>query len=83
MIAPTFTDMLTRLQKLHELIRVAVDHRKIKVDAWFIKKSCVLIKKKIMRAQWPNNPGFVQLMNLLDGDDNDDEQDEENQDQRH
>lgn len=46
--------------------------RKLKVDAWFIKKSCVLVKKKIQRSQWPRNHNFVLLMHMVLGN-NDDE----------
>ena len=51
-----------RLKNLHSLLKLPVDMRKVKVDAWFIKKSCVLIKKKITRKQWPRNENFVALM---------------------
>ena len=41
--------------------------RKVKLDAWFLKKSCVLIKKKITRKQWPRDENFVALMKAVLG----------------
>lgn len=38
--------------------------KKVKVDAWFLKKACVLVKKKISRSQWPRNEKFRELMRL-------------------
>ena len=53
------------MKRLHELLGVSPDLRKLKVDAWFIKKSCVLVKKKIQRSQWPKNGNFVLLMHKV------------------
>lgn len=56
-----------RLKELHKLMHMTVDMRKVKVDAWFIKKSCVLVKKKLTRDQWPRNVDFIRLMRLVLG----------------
>lgn len=39
-----------------------VKSKQIKLEAWFVKGSCVLIKKKIQRGQWPANSNFQKLM---------------------
>ena len=56
-----------RLKLLHGYLGTTPDPKKVKVDAWFIKKSCVLIKKKLTRHQWPRNINFVSLMNAVLG----------------
>lgn len=58
---------MCRLKELHKLMHITVDMRKVKVDAWFIKKSCVLVKKKITRDQWPRSLEFNRLMHLTLG----------------
>ena len=54
--------------------------RKLKVDAWFIKKSCVLVKRKIQRSQWPRNPNFINLMHIAMGRGDDDDTPDSDQD---
>ena len=61
------TRAICRLKELHKLMHMTVDMRKVKVDAWFIKKSCVLLKKKVTRGQWPRNADFVSLIHLMLG----------------
>lgn len=77
MNAPNQTFDTIRLTKLHKLLRITLDIRKVKVDAWFIKKSCVLIKKKITRGQFPNNDNFVTLMNIMNGNNGNDDDDDD------
>lgn len=36
--------------------------KQLKLEAWFIKGCCVLVKKKIQRGQWPGNHNFRKLM---------------------
>lgn len=58
---------MVRLKKLHEMLFAGSNSKKIKLDAWFIKKACVLVKKKISRKQWPRNRNFVLLMRAVLG----------------
>lgn len=51
-----------RLKDLHEIVGISLDQRRMKIDAWAIKKSCVLIKKKINRRQFPRNANFNALI---------------------
>lgn len=48
-----------------KLLSMPVDPKKVKVDAWFIKKACVLTKKKITRKQLPRCQEFVKFMRAV------------------
>ena len=56
-----------RLFHLHSVMQVNPSPKKVKLDAWRIKASCVLLKKKAKRGQWPKNPLFRNLMTDLTG----------------
>lgn len=54
--------LLLRLKQFYVLMGVTPDPKQIKVDAWFLKKGCVLAKKKVTRQQYPRDGGFYDLM---------------------
>ena len=58
---------LLRLKELHRLVLKTPDLRLVKVDAWFMKRACVLVKKKLTRRQWPRNDNFRALMGEVVG----------------
>ena len=68
------------MKRFHDLLGLSPDMRKLKVDAWFIKKSCVLVKKKIQGSQWPRNHNFVLLMHMVLGNNDDEDGPDSDQD---
>ena len=56
-----------RLKELCRIASIPVDPKQVKLEAWFIKGCCVLLKKKVSRAQWPKNRQFRLLMAALVG----------------
>ena len=56
-----------RLKELCRIASIPVDPKQVKLEAWFIKGCCVLLKKKVTRAQWPKNRQFRLLMAALVG----------------
>ena len=39
--------------------------KKIKVEAWFLKRGCVIVKKKVNRQQYPRDGDFYDLMKAM------------------
>ena len=58
-----------RLKELLEAAAIPIDGKKVKLEAWFVKGCCVLIKKKLGRGQWPKPKGFRLLMAAAMGSD--------------
>ena len=56
-----------RLKELCRIASIPVDPKQVKLEAWFVKGCCVLLKKKVSRAQWPRNRQFRLLMAALVG----------------
>ena len=56
-----------------------MDSKQVKLEAWFVKGCCILIKKKLSRGQWPRARNFRLLMAAAMGSDDthDDDHDPE------
>ena len=51
-----------RIEILCDLLGKSRHKQQIKKDAWVMKKLCVLLKRKIQRANLPRDSGFRALM---------------------
>jgi hypothetical protein len=56
------SSFLDRLRELLEIAALPVQSKQVKLEAWFVKGCCVLIKKKLSRGQWPKARNFRLLM---------------------
>lgn len=71
------SQFLDRLKELLETAALPVNSKQVKLEAWFVKGCCVLIKKKLSRGQWPKARNFRLLMAAALGSDDTHDEDPE------
>lgn len=57
-----------RILALHKSAKgetAPIDKKEVKLDAWFCKKFCVLIKRKLGRKQKPRSAAFRYLLQIV------------------